>query len=110
MLTVTAPVKKSSTDKLGVAYFKDAPSPIEEKCIRTGCVEIHGLPENPKKDILQMLLENQKRSGGGPVLDLQIDERGKIAIVTFEDPAGSSAKFLKHFIYRLTKFMSCSLF
>ena len=59
---------------------------LEEEDIST--VVLQGLPEDSNKDMLHMLLENQKRSGGGKVLNLQIDDVSRTATVKFEDPTG----------------------
>ena len=40
------------------------------------------------KDMLEMYFESSKRSGGGHISNISIDQSSKCAFVTFDDPDG----------------------
>jgi hypothetical protein len=53
-------------------------------------VEITGIPQQVTKDELEMYLENNRRSGGGPVENIDYDSAAGSAWVTFQNDAGKS--------------------
>lgn len=54
-------------------------------------IEIQKIPKGTDKDKLQLFLENKKRSGGGDVVELILNETTGRAIVQFQDVAGESS-------------------
>ena len=60
-----------------------------EAGIDAGTVEVHDIPTNVSEEKLTMFLENKKRSGGGEILNIDLDGRTRIATVTFKDPQGA---------------------
>ena len=72
-------------------HVNPAPQPV------LSTVVVSGLKPKINSDILTMYFENQKRSGGGVIknINVLVDERK--AVVEFEDPEGCSFVILKHF-------------
>lgn len=58
-------------------------------------IEIQKIPKGMDKDKLQLFLENKKRSGGGEIVELNLDEAKGRAIVKFVDVAGESSADLQ---------------
>ena len=51
-------------------------------------VEVKGLGDNTNKDTIQLYFENKRRSGGGPVEELNYDKGSGVAIITFSEAEG----------------------
>jgi len=51
-------------------------------------VIVRNIPKSLSKDYLTMFLENNRRSGGGEVVDVALDQRSATAVVTFASPQG----------------------
>ena len=51
-------------------------------------VFVAGLKPNIEKDILEMFFENTKRSGGGDIKQIEINEKSGRAIIHFTEKAG----------------------
>uniref|UniRef100_C3Y6H4 Poly [ADP-ribose] polymerase n=1 Tax=Branchiostoma floridae TaxID=7739 RepID=C3Y6H4_BRAFL len=56
-----------------------------EKVHNTDCIQVTGLPPQTSNDKLLYYFENAKRSGGGPVADVQLDKDRGSALVFFDD-------------------------
>ncbi|KAL3863199.1 hypothetical protein ACJMK2_004965 [Sinanodonta woodiana] len=56
-------------------------------------VEVSGFSQDTSKDSLEMYFENNKRSGGGPISN--IDWKDKVALITFESEAVANAVLQK---------------
>ena len=59
--------------------------------MRTNIVEIHGDIAGLEKDSLEMYLENERRSGGGEIEEINLDATPPQVI--FRDPEGNCAVF-----------------
>ena len=72
-------------------YFLSLSAPI---CGANDCnfttVKVTGLPPDIDKDILEIYFESKKRSDGGGVKNVSLDEHHSVAMVTFTDPAGKN--------------------
>jgi hypothetical protein len=53
-------------------------------------IEISGIPRSATKDMFAMYLENNRRSGGGPVANVDYNSATGYALVTFRDDSGES--------------------
>ena len=51
-------------------------------------VRLSGLAESTTKDLLELYFENEQKSSGGDVKDIQLDEEESVAFVTFETEEG----------------------
>lgn len=51
-------------------------------------VRIRGLNDNVSEDILKLLFENEKRSGGGAIEEVFIEKHSGTATITFESREG----------------------
>ena len=51
--------------------------------IVTNSIMVLGIDENMNEDVLEMLFENEAKSGGGPVEKITIDPEFGMAVVTF---------------------------
>ena len=51
-------------------------------------VLVTGLKQNIEKDILEMYFDNTKRSGGGEIKQIEINEKSGRAIIHFADKTG----------------------
>ena len=58
-----------------------------EKVQITNCILVRGLAANTSKDMVELYFENSRKSGGGPVSDVQIDTEENCAVVIFEEYA-----------------------
>ena len=56
-----------------------------EKVQVTNCILVRGLAANTSKDMMELYFENHRKSGGGPVSDVQIDTEENCAVVVFEE-------------------------
>lgn len=56
-----------------------------EKVQVTNCILVRGLAANTSKDMMELYFENHRKSGGGPVLDVELNNEENCAIVVFED-------------------------
>lgn len=50
-------------------------------------VLVRGIPPGTSQDVLRLFLES-RRSGGGDIAEMQLDEKQKSALVTFDDVEG----------------------
>jgi len=55
----------------------------------TRSVIVSNIPKSLSEDYLRMFLENSRRSGGGEITDVQLDQKSATAVVTFADPQGN---------------------
>ncbi|XP_072025000.1 protein mono-ADP-ribosyltransferase PARP14-like [Amphiura filiformis] len=62
----------------------------------TDCILVQGLETNISEDMLELYFENERKSGGGPVTDVEFDEESNIAIVFFEDYSTISRVLSRH--------------
>ena len=53
-------------------------------------VRVYELADSVTKDLLELYFENEKKSSGGDVKDIQLDETEGEACVTFETEEGNS--------------------
>ena len=51
-------------------------------------VEVKGLGDNTNEDTILLYFENKRRSGGGPVKELNYNKRSGVAIITFSEAEG----------------------
>jgi hypothetical protein len=51
-------------------------------------VRVRGVNDKITEDTLQLLFENEKRSGGGPIEEVFIDKQSGTAAITFESREG----------------------
>ena len=51
-------------------------------------IKVTNIPPNTSQDALEFFFENRRRSGGGPIEELEYDPDTKSAVITFEDPEG----------------------
>ncbi|XP_060587949.1 uncharacterized protein LOC132743445, partial [Ruditapes philippinarum] len=59
-------------------------------------IRISGLNENTNKEMLAMYFEHEERNGGGKVTSIEINQKGKFAMVDFEEKAGADAFMLRN--------------
>ncbi|XP_060592327.1 interferon-induced very large GTPase 1-like [Ruditapes philippinarum] len=59
-------------------------------------IRISGLKENTNKEILTMYFEHEERKGGGKVKNIEMDQKGTLATVDFEEKAGADAFMLRN--------------
>ncbi|XP_060592365.1 uncharacterized protein LOC132747075 [Ruditapes philippinarum] len=59
-------------------------------------IRISGLIENTKKEMLAMYFEHEERNGGGKVKYIEMDQKGKFAIIDFEEKEGADAFMLRN--------------
>ncbi|KAK3606054.1 hypothetical protein CHS0354_006399, partial [Potamilus streckersoni] len=57
-------------------------------------VEVRGFSQDTSADALEMYFENTKRSGGGPIRN--IEWKDEVALITFESEADTNAVLQKH--------------
>ena len=55
-----------------------------EQVKATNCILVQGLETQISRDMVELYFENKRKSGGGPVSDVEIDEENK-ALVYFEE-------------------------
>jgi hypothetical protein len=68
-------------------------------------VMIRNLPKDISRDVLELYFSNRRRSDGGQVVDVTLDEENQHALVTFADYKGFLNKIfflLKFSTYRCT--------
>ena len=53
-----------------------------------GIIEVTDIPSNMKKDMLVMIFENTKRHGGGPITNVEFNNRDTSALIQFVNPKG----------------------
>ena len=51
-------------------------------------IEVSGFKSDVSEEMLMMYFENTRRSGGGDILEIQMNARTNNTIITFEDPTG----------------------
>ncbi|KAI8490328.1 positive regulation of interleukin-4-mediated signaling pathway, partial [Branchiostoma belcheri] len=56
-----------------------------DKVRATNCIQVTGIPPKASKDNLYYYFENAKRSGGGPVAEVDLDKDQGTALVLFDD-------------------------
>ncbi|CAH1257849.1 PARP14 [Branchiostoma lanceolatum] len=56
-----------------------------QKVHDTDCIQVTGIPSKSSKDNLYYYFENAKRSGGGPLSEVQLDKDSGTALVIFDD-------------------------
>ena len=56
--------------------------------LATAMIKVTNIPPNTSQDALEFFFENRRRSGGGPIEELEYDPDTKSAVITFEDPEG----------------------
>ena len=57
--------------------------PHEKKAI-----EVSGFKSSTSEEMLMMYFENQRRSGGGDIVEIQMNVKTNKATITFQDPTG----------------------
>lgn len=71
--------------------FKDSVMHVtrhDEVSVPRTTVQVSNIPASFKQDTLRMLFENTKRSGGGPIENIEYDTNSGKALITFKDSAG----------------------
>ena len=82
VLNVRKPTKDHRTPEAKAA-------PVEEDDAKTsGDVIVMGIPPDMTDDVIEMLFESERLTGGGAVQSVKLDRAKSVAVVTFEDPAG----------------------
>ncbi|XP_019646077.1 PREDICTED: poly [ADP-ribose] polymerase 14-like isoform X2 [Branchiostoma belcheri] len=56
-----------------------------DKVRATNCIQVTGIPPKASKDNLYYYFENTRRSGGGPVAEVELDKDQGTALVLFDD-------------------------
>lgn len=51
-------------------------------------VEVGGIPVEWHEDMISMLFESKKHSGGGSIQQMELDRERQIAWITFENSSG----------------------
>ena len=65
------------------------PEVTQEHDVREGTtIEVHGLDPSTTAEAIQMFFENERRSGGGDVDNVQLDSDDNVAYVTFHSRDG----------------------
>ena len=65
------------------------PEVTPEPEVREGTtIEVHGLDPSTTADAVEMFFENERRSGGGDVDNVQFDRDNNVAYVTFHSRDG----------------------
>ena len=60
------------------------------------CIRVTNLKPGTSEDMIELYFENTKRSGGGEVREVELDEDRNQAIVFFEDWKGKYEQTYKH--------------
>ena len=79
------PAHKLSGVTLSVSMLESQPD------VDVCAVQVSGLQHNHSRDFISLYFESNKRSGGGPIDDLVIDDDKGTAVITF---ASSSSTIL----------------
>ena len=65
------------------------PEVTQEHDVREGTtIEVHGLDPSTTAEAIQMFFENERRSGGGDVDNVQLDPDTHVAYITFHSRDG----------------------
>ena len=65
------------------------PEVTQEHDVREGTtIEVHGLDPSTTGEAIQMFFENERRSGGGDVDNVQLDPDSNVVYVTFHSRDG----------------------
>ncbi|CAF0924719.1 unnamed protein product [Didymodactylos carnosus] len=60
-------------------------------------IMIRNLPDDISKDVLELYFSNKKRSDGGEVKEVKLDQENQHALVTFKDSKGTSYQTFSFF-------------
>ena len=70
-------------------------SPAQQEDLVTCAIEVKDLDPAITDERLELFFENERRSGGGNIMDLEYDAERRLAVITFETPQG------QHFISQI---------
>ena len=90
------PAHKLSGVTLSVSMLESQPD------VDVCAVQVSGLQRNHSRDFISLYFESNKRSGGGPIDDLVVDDDKGTAVITF---ASSSSTNLFCYIYSFLCFI-----
>jgi hypothetical protein len=48
-------------------------------------IEVTGILKKCSTEFISLFFENEKRSGGGPIQEMEFDENSGVAVITFEN-------------------------
>ena len=92
-------------DDSDVTFTKPPPYDDDDECdesLRRSV--IIKAPSSPKVNVMKLLFENNKRSGGGPIENVQALD-GRQVLITFKDEKGSSHDTILYLSALYTDFM-----
>ena len=84
----SAVVYEGVTVLFSAPTFLDDDVHVDEAPNKT--VVVSGFNDGAKETLIRMYFENVKKSGGGPIQEIQMHPDKKQAVVTFKDEAGLS--------------------
>lgn len=80
-----------------------------ERVKATDCILVQGLESNISGDMIELYFENQRKSGGDIVSDIELIEEESRALVFFENWMGKKHfNFIRKYMKKSTKGVVCS--
>ncbi len=70
--------------KFGKKKLKKSTISAEQVKVTDGIL-VQGLEADTSRDMIELYFENQRKSGGGPVNEVEVNEEENTAFVSFED-------------------------
>ena len=81
--------------QLSVTPLCDVYAGLDVETSRPRAVQVTGIASDTSREFLTLLFENQRKSGGGEIDELEYDNSTGTAIVTFTDPESKYGDCMK---------------
>ena len=81
-LNIRKPTKDHKTPEAEIVSVE------EDEAKTSSDVIVMGISPDVTDDVIEMLFESERLTGGGAVQSVKLDRAKSVAVVTFEDPAG----------------------
>jgi len=71
--------------QLSVIRLMDVYAGLDRESCRPRAIKVEGIPKDTSEELLQLLFENRRKSGGGDIEQLDYDTEEDIAVIVFRD-------------------------
>ena len=71
--------------QLSVVPLMDIYAGLDREACRPRAIKVEGIPKDASEELLHLLFENRRKSGGGAIEQLDYDTDEDVAVIVFKD-------------------------